>query len=83
MYRKILKGKHLRNCIFNEFPRVLLNIQRTRKQVEWWHRSIKQVCIIHHPNIARFMELIKTQEETRFEFNQASTGLSINILNAD
>ena len=41
-------------------------IPRTTNSVEAWHRNINQSAIVAHPNIARFVELIKNNEHSIF-----------------
>jgi hypothetical protein len=68
----------------SSYERVLKNIPRTTNTVEAWHRSINKDCQISHPNIARFIEMLKRQEEeTRFNIIQISNGVCLPNVGAD
>ena len=60
------------NFTFPVFPlefwtchdRIKQTIPRTTNSVEAWHRSINQSATVAHPNIARFVELMKNNEHS-------------------
>jgi hypothetical protein len=46
--------------------RVCNDIQRTTNSVEAWHNSLNSQAFIAHPNIAKFIDLIKKADEKSF-----------------
>ncbi len=47
--------------------RILGDIPRTTNALEAWHRSLNHISVSAHPNLARFLEILK-QEETLISF---------------
>ncbi|KAF7693590.1 hypothetical protein CDIK_2276 [Cucumispora dikerogammari] len=62
--------------------RILHDIPRSTNSVEGWHRSLNNSSFVKHPNIARFIEIIRIEcEELRIALKQAQTGKYIFIGN--
>ncbi|RVD93284.1 hypothetical protein TUBRATIS_001850 [Tubulinosema ratisbonensis] len=65
------------------YSRILKNLPRTTNSVEAWHRNLNQKSLIAHPNIAKFIDIIKKEnEKTRFNITQIFNGsFSFNLFN--
>jgi hypothetical protein len=64
------------HCFWSVYDNVLMNIPRTTCSVEAWHRLLKCTSSLPHPNLAKFVEIIKNEEEiTRVELLQETNGL--------
>ena len=72
-------------CVFSlEFWNInklmLEDISRTTNSAEGWHRSLNSDVVISHPNLIRFIEAMKEEEESvRTQFIRLTSGLSFLI----
>ena len=59
---------------------MLEDISRTTNSAEGWHRSLNSDVVISHPNLIRFIEAMKEEEESvRTQFIRLTSGLSFLI----
>ena len=64
------------------YDRILSDIPRTNNAIEGWHSYLNDKAGISHPNIARFIDLLKNSKNmTHYNLLQISNGSSIPIPN--
>lgn len=57
------------------FNNVIDKLPRTTNAIEAWHRTINSRSEISHPNIARFISLLQSEEEiVRLEISRRKAG---------
>ena len=69
---------------WNVYERIRNDEPRTNNAVEGWHSSFNRIAGTPHPNIARFVELIKDVENsTNYMLRQLMQGKYVNITYTD
>jgi hypothetical protein len=62
-------------CFWSVYQNIINGIPRSTCAVEAWHRSLNSICVISHPNFAKFLEVIQKEEEVvRIKILQARNG---------
>lgn len=68
--------------IWNVYERTRDGLHRTNNSIEGWHRGFQTNCVIHFPNIYRFIDSLKRQQALHnFEITQLVRGMPGNPVN--
>ena len=71
-------------AFWSTYERVLQEIPRTTNSLEAWHRHINRLTVNAHPNIARFIEVMKQEENsTTFQLTRLFNGIEIETSSSD
>ena len=66
------------------YDRVLKNIPRTINTSEAWHKSLNYQAAVKHPNLAKLVDILKTEEDlTSFTLTRVSSGIEIPTCKSD
>lgn len=78
------ESSHYNINFWSCYHRVVNNIPRTINSSEAWHRSVNFQTVVKHPNLAKLVEVLQTEEDlTSFSLTRVCSGVEVPTPNID